>query len=392
MIDILSFRPKVAQNGTAFEAMASIYKYLQEKYNYLFTIVKAETDKYYDEDFKIISLPQKCWQGGLYKPIFLQNRLRNQYLDPIFTDADAILTVDPTVYDQGLLAIRRGFRTGKPVWFDASRTDMGATHSLSWKWKRKTIQKYLNQTTGIVVTVPKCIERFQALGLFNAAIAPKFTIMGHPVDTSKFKPEPKLSERDGMLRILVVSRMLPEKGLLYILEAMTPLLQIRSNIQLQFLGSGSMKPLLEKEIKERELGKKVILMNPVSHQKLPSLLARADLFVNHAVSIPQWEEFFGATNLEAMACGLPCVFSNSGGIPYAIREQDVAVLVEERNIIQLRAALSQLLDSEQKRCEMGLKARDYVKRYYALSIIAEKYHRMLQYGLSSPKNKSENCK
>ncbi len=386
MISLVSFRPGVISNGTALEAMTLIYKYLQEHYGYIFTIVKSEDDGYQNQAFKVISIPTKKWKVSPYSLLLPIPWVNDRYLEPIFAQADGILTVDPTIYLQGLLAIRKAHRAGKPVWFDASRTDLSVDRSLGWKLKHRTIQKALAQTAGIVVTVPKCIERFRNLGLFNAAIAPKFTIMGHPVDTTRFAPQPSLSEQDGVLRVIVASRMIPEKGLLYILEAMTQLLRERSNIQLQLLGSGPMQPLLKREVEERGLNEKVIFLNPVPHEELPSILSRADLFVNHAVSLSQWEEFFGVINVEAMACGLPCVLSTSGGIPYAIREKDVAIIVEERNIIQLREAITRLLDSEQERREIGERARDYVERYYALPILAEKYHRMLQRGFWAQNN------
>jgi glycosyltransferase involved in cell wall biosynthesis len=343
--------------------------------------VKSEEDKYYDPAFQIISLPQKAWQASLDKLGVPRLEWTNKYLDPIFAQASGILTVDPTIYLQGLLAIRSGQRAKKPVWFDTSVTLTRTTETLDWKLKRRLLmRKVLYQTTGIIATVPKCIERFQDLGLFDEVIAPKFTIMGHPVDTKTFTPQPKRSEQDGIVRVLVISRMVPEKGLLYILEAMTPLLRSRSNLQLQFLGSGAMQSFLEAEVEERGLSEKVMFLNPVSHQEIPKILGGADLFVNHAVSIGSWEEYFGVVNLEAMSSGIPCVLTACGGISYAIREKNVAVFVEERNIIQLREAITRLVDSEQERREMGNRASDYVEAYYGLPISAEKYHRMLQEG------------
>jgi len=381
MTSLVSFRPGVIGNDSAFEAQALIYKYLQAHYGYTFTMVKSEEDNYHDPAFQIISLPQKAWQSSLHKLGVPKLEGANKYLDPIFTQATGILTVDPTIYQQGLLAIRIAHWAKKPVWFDTSLTLTRSTQRLEWKLKRRFLmRKVLYQTTGIIATVPKCIERFQDLGLFDEVIAPKCTIMGHPVDTKTFTPQPKRSEQDGILRVLVISRMVPEKGLLYILEAMTPLLRSRSNLQLQFLGSGAMQSFLEAEVEECGLREKVMFLNPVPHREIPKILGGADLFVNHAVSTGYWEEYFGVVNLEAMSCALPCLLTASGGIPYAIREKDVAVFVEERNIIQLREAITRLLDSEQERREMGKRARDYVEAYYALPIIAQKYHRMLQQG------------
>jgi len=379
MIRLVSFRPGVAANGTAFEAMALIYKYLQQHYDYQITVVKSVADPYEDAKLPIVAVPVQNWSLTAYTwglPGFKGKHLRS-----IFAEADGILTVDPTLYPQGLFAIHQAKAMGRPVWFDASRTDWANSRGLVWKGKQRLLKAALQQTTGIIVTVPKCIERFRDIRLFDAVIASKFTLMGHPVDTQQFVPLPKRSSQDGILRVLVVSRLIPEKGLLYILEAMAPLLNSRDDVELQILGAGPLEPLLQREVAERDLSHKVVFLKPVPHEKLPAILGSADVYVNHAVSLSQWEEFFGAANLEAMACGLPCVLSTSGGIPYAIREKDVAILVAERDIIHLRAALSDLLMSQQARQDLGKRARDYVERHYALSLIAAKYHRMLQQGL-----------
>jgi len=383
MIQLVSFRPGVIGNNTAFEAQALIYKYLQKHYDYRLTIIKSEGDQYDDPAFEIISIPRTAWRSSLQRLGIPKLGKVNKTLKPIFAQADGIVTVDPTIYTQGLLAIRTAHRLQKPILFDASLTSAKNAENLSWQLKRRFwIRKALHQTTGIIVTVPKCIERFQELGLFDQVIAPKFKIIGHPVDTQLFVPRPKQSEQDGILRVLVISRMVPEKGLLYILEAMTPLLRSRSKLQLQFLGSGSMRSLLETEVIERGLSDKVMFLNSVPHSEIPDILGGVDVFVNHAVSIGAWEEYFGVVNLEAMSCGLPCVLTSCGGTSYAIREKDVAVFVEQRNIVQLREAIAYLIDSEQERRELEKRASDYVKRYYSLPVIADKYYKILQYALA----------
>jgi glycosyltransferase involved in cell wall biosynthesis len=158
---------------------------------------------------------------------------------------------------------------------------------------------------------------------------------------------------------------------------MTPLLKENQKLVLQILGSGPMEDSLIKEVKERDLENKVNFMKPVSHAKLPGILGAADIFINHMVPNSRSEEAFGAVNIEAMSCGLPAVLSRVGGIPYVIREEGVAMLVEPRNIVEIRAALRSLIANESLRKEMGKKARAYVKKYYGLEVIAEKYHNML---------------
>ncbi|NES07902.1 MAG: glycosyltransferase family 4 protein [Okeania sp. SIO2F4] len=390
MKNIVIFRPGVIQNETAFEAMSLIYDYLQKNCNYNFTIIKSEDDSYQNDAFKIISIPRKNWEFNSFFT-WRKPKLKDKKTAELLAKADGIITLDPTIYQQGLIAIAEGYKLNKPVWFDTSITFTEIRRDIKWKVQRPLIRKAIDQTTGIIATVPKCLERFRDLDLLDEKLAQKFTIMGHPVDTMKFIPQPKLSEKDGILRVLVVGRILPEKGQFYILEAMTTLLQKRSNIQLQFIGSGILKPLLEKEVKKRGIEEKVLFMNPVPHDRLPTILGAANIYVNHAINISRWEEYFGVSNIEAMSCGLPCVVTLSGAIPYAIREKDVAIMVSERNIIQLQEVITNLLDSEQERYKLGEKARKYVENYYSLPIIANQYDRMLQEGLEQ-KNKllSEN--
>jgi len=373
---IVCFRPGVVSRHSAFECMTMLYRYLQKNFGYRFTIVKSQDENFADPDFDIVSIQSSLWKPLMdtHVPLPLSS---SRKLTDIFSGAHRILTVDPTIYPQGLIAIRHGVKFKVPVFFDTSLTTMMPYKSIYWKCAKRFIRGYLHKTTGIIATVPKCMERFSDMGLFDKTVAPKFNVMGHPVNTRVFKPANARSESDGIIRVLTVARLLPEKGLYYILEAMEPLLKNSENIRLQFLGEGPMKPLLQKEIRMRNLVEKIEFLNPVDHIELAEILKAADIFINHAVSLSKWEEYFGAVNIEAMACGLPCILTKSGGIPYVLREADVAVFVEERNIIELHAEIEKMVHSKKLRRTIGQNAANYADKYYSLPVIAEKFHNML---------------
>lgn len=358
--------------------MALIYRYLQDRHGYQFTIVKSEDDVYEDHSFKVVSIPRSVWQPIPRTPFFVPSVRRSCHIRRLFTKADAVLTVDPMSYPQGLLAIKVASKLDIPVWFDSSVTLMGQGRSFRVRLARSIVKPALYRTNGIIVTVPKCIERFQDLNLFDERIAAKFRVMGHPVDCSAFCPSEKTSERDGILRVMAVTRLVPEKGLYYILEAMQPILAARDDVMLQILGAGPMKGLMEYEVAQRGLKEKVQFLAPVKHMELPAILAKADIFVNHAVGTSTWEEFFGAVNLEAMACGLPCVLSTNGGITYAVRDGNSALLVSERDVMGMNRAINELVGNALLRKEMGERARNYVIGKYDITVIGEKYRQMLE--------------
>jgi glycosyltransferase involved in cell wall biosynthesis len=145
-----------------------------------------------------------------------------------------------------------------------------------------------------------------------------------------------------------------------------------------------MKPLLVKEIHTRGLEGQVEFLPTVPYAALHLVMAKADIFINHAVATSGWEEFFGAANIEAMACCLPAVLSKNGGITHVVRGDDVAFLVGERDISGLRRAVRQLVEDSGFRKEMGGRARKYVQEHYDITVIAEKYRRMLETGKEQP--------
>lgn len=69
---------------------------------------------------------------------------------------------------------------------------------------------------------------------------------------------------------------------------------------------------------------------------LANLYSLADVFVN-----PTFEETFGLTNIEALACGTPVVTYDSGGSPETITEE-TGIVVEKENIPELLRAIDEI--------------------------------------------------
>jgi glycosyltransferase involved in cell wall biosynthesis len=185
------------------------------------------------------------------------------------------------------------------------------------------------------------------------------------------------SPKTTPVKVLAMTRLVPEKGVYYILEAIEPLLQ-SGMAELQFLGEGPMQPLLEREAENRDIEDSVNFLGTVPHADVPSVLRTADVFVNHAVGIDSWEEYFGAANLEAMACSLPTVVTDCGGIPYVIQNDDVVEVVPQRDIYALRETIKQLVNDPDYRRTLGRAGREYVKDRYSIERIATRYDKMLQ--------------
>lgn len=377
---IVAIRPGVTRNRTAFEAMTLIYTYLEQHYEYNFTIVHSKKENYEHPKLKTVAIPQKAWTPTIpHSPLFLRKNQYRKHIDPLVESADGVLTVDPTIFYQGALVINRAEKCDTPVWYDASKTI--ADPDPHWYAIRSRLKRAVKQTAGVIATVPKVMERYQDLGLFDAEIANKFTIMGHPVDTDRFTPiddnhTESLDDSEPIV-VLAMTRLVPEKGIYYILEAMTQLLKSGS-IKLQFLGEGPLQSIIEREARQRGVENYVEFKDTVPHDEVPAVIRDADIFVNHAVSIDSWEEYFGAANLEAMACGVPTVVSDSGGIPYVIRDSEVVEMVPQRDVADLRQTIDQLVCDPAHRKKLAKAGRKYVESNYSVAELARKYDQMLQ--------------
>jgi glycosyltransferase involved in cell wall biosynthesis len=356
--------------------MSEVYKYIENKYAYKFTIVQAETDDFTSDDLNTVSIPSASWEPiASFLPFFPRKLAFRRHLAPIFDRSDAIVTIDPILYPQAVAAVRYGAQNDISVFCDISQTV--STAGPLWFLERKLLLKVFKQVDGFIATVPKCLERFRDIGLFSEAVADRTYIMGHPVDVDTFSPKCQSNDVNSGLTILVISRLVPEKGLAYIVQALAPLLRADPKLTLRFLGSGELKSYLKRRTKAENIRDSVEFLGTVPHEYVPSVINDCDVYINHAVNIANWEEFFGVANLEAMACETACVVSDGGGIPYVIRDPDVVESVEQRNVIELRQTVSRLLNEPEYRSDLGKRAREYVVENYAVDQIAEKYHQML---------------
>lgn len=82
-------------------------------------------------------------------------------------------------------------------------------------------------------------------------------------------------------------------------------------------------------------------------------------------------ESFGIVNLEAMACGVPIVASNIGGIPDIVKDGENGLLVQPKNTEALANAIIYLLENEDMKKKLGLNGKMKVKNY-SWEKIAEK--------------------
>jgi len=191
------------------------------------------------------------------------------------------------------------------------------------------------------------------------------------VDPDLYHPpaeDPADRRRGGRpLAIGYAGRLVPEKGLDTLVEAVAGL---DGEWRLQFCGWGQLRQPLERDLARRGLMERAVFRECVSALEMPAHYATMDVLVLPSRTRPNWKEQFGRVLIEAMACGVPVVGSDSGAIPAVIG--DAGLTFPEGDAGALRAHLAMLMADPQLRRELGARGRQRaLERYTQERIAAE---------------------
>jgi glycosyltransferase involved in cell wall biosynthesis len=139
--------------------------------------------------------------------------------------------------------------------------------------------------------------------------------------------------------IVYVGRLVPEKGLRELLDAMRVLAPSRPRLQLALVGEGPMRSELEARIASLPQG-----MVRLAGAQPPAEVARW-MAASNLVTLPSYSEGHPNVLVEALACGRAVVATPVGGIPEVV-DADCGILVAARDSAALAAGLAQALSTD----------------------------------------------
>jgi glycosyltransferase involved in cell wall biosynthesis len=116
------------------------------------------------------------------------------------------------------------------------------------------------------------------------------------------------------------------------------------------------------------LGGRIAIHEQVAHDAVPQYLQRMTVLVLPSRTTATWKEQFGHVIVEAMACGVPVVGSDSGAIPEVVG--NAGVIVPEGSVEALAEALRGLIATPSVRVELAARGRERVLAAYTNDIVA----------------------
>jgi D-inositol-3-phosphate glycosyltransferase len=218
----------------------------------------------------------------------------------------------------------------------------------------------------VVATCEDEVDELTALG----ADLDRVTVVPCGIDPALFGPRGTIAPRGPAAdRIVVVSRLVPRKGIDDVIRA----LALLGDVELVVVG-GPPAPAIHADPEVRRLrgvavdcgvGDRVEFLGGIARELVPAVLRSADV----VVSTP-WYEPFGIVPLEAMACGVPVVGSAVGGLLDTVRHERTGILVPPRQPAGIAAAVDRLLANPSLRRRLGLEAAAVVRERFTWKQVA----------------------
>ena len=310
---------------------------------------RAEYDILFVPGFRTLGIPAVFLGRRLDKPCVLKADSRGEMSGEFFDAGIRALRVPP------LAALARAL--------------------IAWRRKR------LVRADAYVSMSSELTEELASAGVARE----KIRLIPQAVDTEVFQPvspSEKTALRrklglpeDGGLAIFT-GRLVSYKGLPVLLRAWREICRARADWRLAIVGAGGADVFnceddLKRFVRENRIEDKVLFTGAV--ENVDEYLKSADLF-----AFPTENEAFGISLIEAMACGLPAVTTSVGGIRDILENGVDGLTIEAGNAEQLRSALAGLMDSPDRRADIGRCAREKVLARYTWDRIVQAHVDLFQ--------------
>jgi glycosyltransferase involved in cell wall biosynthesis len=241
----------------------------------------------------------------------------------------------------------------------AHRWDIVEGNLLSEKARRARFVRAINERGAQILEDVVMIPEWRPWVLHMGVQLPESRAEGFP-------PEPPL-------RVLMPANFVAVKGHRSLIEAVDLLARRGAAVHLEFAGDGSLEPAIRRQVRRLGLGHRVGFLGRLSHELLLERLGNGTW---HVVVLPSVmtaigeEEGIPVALMEAMACGIPVIGTETGGIPELLRD-GAGLVVPPNDSEALAEALHSLVGRPALRSELGAEGRKRIDEQFRVETVAQ---------------------
>lgn len=193
----------------------------------------------------------------------------------------------------------------------------------------------------------------------------KITVIPNGIDIDTFKPS-LVAKTLGFRIVTTASADIPLKGLRHLILALPRVIDEFPLTSLIVIGKSPEKSNLDKLIDDLDLQDKITFKSGISELEIVKIYHDSDIAV-----IPSLYEGFGFGAGEAMACGVPLISTDSGGLKQVIG--DAALKISPGSVKEIEDGIFKLFNEEEKRKELSIKGRKRMEDLFDWKIAASTY-------------------
>lgn len=234
--------------------------------------------------------------------------------------------------------------------------------------KKEIVRKIVKDAEFII---PVSFQLQEAMKQLN--INGNYKVIGNVIDTSFFYPLHAISDKFTIVHISTLND--SQKNISGILNVIQKLTKLKIDFVIKIIGSDN---LLETQKKIYDLqipSEKIILENVKSSKEIAKILQKANLYISFSNY-----ETFGIVMVEALACGVPVISTNTG-ILTELKFSNHITIIKKNDEDALYLAILKHLNSNSKLD--NYKIHNFINQLFGIDNIANEYCRVYQNALTS---------
>lgn len=236
-------------------------------------------------------------------------------------------------------------------------------------WRAKRFYAYLDHLASFfqdqIITISDALANWlvEVEGLQRK----KLSTVHYALDAESF---PSLEPRVPPLQVSppvigTISRLIHQKGIHILLQALAECAKKHSSISLVVVGDGPERSNLESQAEQLGVGHRVHFLG--FRSDVDKILPHIDIF-----ALPSFGEGFGLVLLEAMACSKSVVATEVMSIPEIVQQGETGLLVPAQDVSALAQALETLIGNPELRDRFGKAGFQRVKKKFTVECMVRK--------------------
>ena len=319
----------------------------------------------------LANLKESRWRCGLI-PFFFIAEVLNIY--KVIRKDKINLIHAHWILPQGLAALFACLVANRkiPVLCTSHGGDLYGLRGVLFSWLKKYV---ISQSSAFTVVSQAMRYKILSFGIQNRPIH----VIPMGVDLKKrFVPYSE-SKKNTFAQLLFVGRLVPKKGIEYLIAALPDIIKKYPGAILTIIGEGQERPLLEKQIEKLGIRKNVIFLGAIRNDKVFEFYQAADIVLFPSIIADDGDrEGFGLVLVEALGCGCAVVVTDLPAMKDIIIDGHTGIVVPQKNSRKMAEKVVKILNNPELGRSLGKNGRKYVLERFDWDIIAMKYVKLIK--------------